>query len=115
MAVKEFWNDEPELLWAYRKSYMDKMKINNELSNYNAWLIGAYVFEGTSKSLYNAFGRSGNKPALNYSNSPYDFSKSKEEIEQEERLKVEEQIRERNREIKRILEKQKGVDKEGWI
>ena len=84
-----------------------------ELNNYNAWLEGAYVFEAISKSLYNAFGRNGNKPALNYSNTPYDFSKTKEELEQEERLRVEEQIKERNREIKRILEKQKGVDKEG--
>ena len=87
---------------------MDKMKINNELSNYNAWLQGAYIFEAISKSLYNAFGRSGNKPALNYSNSPYDFSKTKEELELEERLRMEEQIKLRNQQIKEILNKRKG-------
>lgn len=108
MAVKEFWNDEPELLWAYRKSYMDKMKINNELSNYNAWLQGAYIFEAVSKSLYNSFGRTENKPALNYSNSPYDFSKTREELEIEERLRMEEQIKLRNQQIKEILNNKKG-------
>ena len=90
---------------------MDKFKIQKELSNYNAWVSGLYVFEAVSRSLYNSFGRKNGQQAINYIEKPYDFDakpKTKEELEREERLKVEAQIKERNKKIKQILqEKQK--------
>lgn len=106
MSNKEFWEEEPELLWAYRKSYMDKIEINKEINNNNAWLTGLYVFDAINKSLYNSFGRKETQSAISYIEKPYDFNekpKSKEEIEREEILKVEEQIKERNRQIKEML------------
>lgn len=110
MSTREFWDEEPELLWAYRKSYMDKLKIQKELDNYNAWLNGLYVFDALSSSLYNFFGKKETEKAISYTEQPYDFNakpKSSEEIEKEKRLKVEEQIKERNRQIKAMLEKNK--------
>lgn len=110
MSNKEFWDEDPELLWAYRKMYMDKVKIQEEVNNYNAWLNGLYVFDALSKSLYNSFGRKETQSAIPYIEKPYDFNvkpKTKEEIEKEERLKVEEKIRERNRQIKEMLKKDK--------
>lgn len=110
MSNKEFWNEEPELLWAYRKSYIDQLKMQNEISNYNAWLNGVYVFDAISKSIYNAFARKDTQPALNYIEKPYDFTertKSKEEIERERQLKLEEQIKESLQKTKNILKRNK--------
>ena len=46
MPLQEFWNDDPDLLWAYRISYMEKeeqkMKIKREIINFQAWLQGYY-------------------------------------------------------------------------
>lgn len=109
MSNKEFWEDDPNLLWAYRKSYMDKKEIQKEIDNYNAWLNGLYTFEAISKGLYNALQRKPTQPVLNYIEKPYDFKnyKSKEEIQKEQVLRVEEQIRERNKQIKEMLKNKK--------
>lgn len=109
MPTREFWNEEPELLWAYRKSFLDKLRIKKDLINYEAWLNGLYVFDAVSVGIYNNFKKS-TQPVLKYVEQPYDFNakpKTKEEIAREERLKVEEQIRERNRQIKEMLKKNK--------
>jgi len=106
MSSKEFWEDEPNLLWAYRKSYMEKIKIEKEIDNVNAWLIGLYIYDGVNKALYNNFGRKESQPVLSYMEKPIDFNekpKTQEEIERENILKVEEQIRERNKQIKEML------------
>ena len=110
MSTREFWNEEPELLWAYRKSYMDNLKAQNEIENYKAWLNGLYFYDAISTALYNNFARKETQPIAKYTEQPYDFNKkpkSKEEIEKEKRLKVEEQIRERNKQIKEMLNKKK--------
>lgn len=111
MSNREFWEEDPELLWAYRKSYMDKTKIKSEIDNYNAWLNGLYVYDAVSKSLYNSFGRKETQPAINYAEKPYDFNakpKTKEEIEREEQLKLEEQIKERSKKIKAMLKQKEA-------
>lgn len=110
MSNKEFWDDDPELLWAYRKSYMDKLHIQHEFNNYTAWLNGIYIFDAMSKCLYNAFGKKEGQPAINYVSEPYDFnakSKSKEELEKEKRLEIEAKIKERNEQIKIMLKNKK--------
>lgn len=106
MSSKEFWKEDPELLWAYRKSYMDKTKFQSEVNNYNAWLNGLYVFDAISKSLYNSFGRKETQPSLYYIEKPFDFNakpKTKEEIEKEKRLEIEAKIKERSKQIKEML------------
>lgn len=93
MSVREFWNEEPSLMWAYRKSYMEKIKLESELSNYNAWLNGLYVFDAISTSLYNCLGRDKGQPAKHYLEKPFDFSKNEEQIKEEERIKNEQEVK----------------------
>lgn len=87
---------------------MDNLKIKTDIDNYNAWVNGLYVYDALSVCLYNFFGKEKTQPFKSYAEEPYNFNKkpkSKEEREKEERLKVEEQIKERNRKIKEMLNK----------
>ena len=102
MSTREFWEEDPEYLWAYRKSYIDKMKIQQETDNFNAWLNGLYVFNAVSISLYNGFGKGSAKA---YISKPYDFSKTAEEQIVEER---ENSIKEQLKRGKRALSKGAG-------
>ena len=106
MPIREFWNEEPDLLWAYRNSYMERLEIERDKDNYNAWLQGAYIFDAVSKSIYNSFGRKDGMRALNYLEKPYDFGKSEKELEQERILENERKIKERNKQIKEMRMKQ---------
>ena len=67
MSVKEFWEYDPDLFWAYRFSYFEKIKSQQEIFNYNAWLQGAYFHEAVSVALNNGFG----KHKVEYSKQPY--------------------------------------------
>ncbi len=33
MSVKEFWEEDPDLFWAYRFSYIERIKFENEDKN----------------------------------------------------------------------------------
>ena len=57
MSVKEFWEDNPDLFWAYRFSYYTKLKNEQEIFNNNAWLQGAYFYEAISVALCNSFSK----------------------------------------------------------
>lgn len=74
MSVKEFWEDDPELFWAYRFSYIQKIKQDQEINNTNMWLQGAYIYEAVSVALSNAF----SKTKSTYSKEPYDLYSTKE-------------------------------------
>ncbi len=95
MSTREFWEEDPDLLWAYRKSYTDKVKSQNETYNFNAWLNGFYTYTAIGKSLSNKA----------YISKPYDFSKTTEEREVEER---EDSIKAQLRRGQKALSK--GVD-----
>ena len=73
MSTQEFWYEEPELLWTYRKVYMDKLKIQDELDNQQAWRIGLYVYEAVSVVMYNSFKKEG-QPSQTYCERPHEFS-----------------------------------------
>ena len=66
--------------------YMDKMKIQKELENQQAWLQGLYFYDALSVSLYNYFGRKETQPDQNYMESPIDF----------EHIKVKKKLKENN-------------------
>lgn len=76
MSVQEFWEDDPDLFWAYRFSYVEKIKSKQELFNSNAWLQGAYFYEAISVALCNAF----TKSKVNYSQYPYGMEKEYEKL-----------------------------------
>ncbi len=73
MSIKDFWENDPELFWAYRFSYINKLKRESEMQNYNAWLQGLYFYEGVSISLANSLGGK----RLEYPKEPYGFSENK--------------------------------------
>lgn len=106
MSAREFWDEEPELMWAYQKSYIDQKKIEKEMTNFNAWLQGMYIYDGFSKVIYNSFGRKDGMPIKDYPSQPYDLDKTKEEIEKERILETEAKIRERNKEIAKMIKKE---------
>lgn len=43
MPLQEFWYENPDLLWVYRTSFVNKEKARNEEIDYQAWLTGVYV------------------------------------------------------------------------
>lgn len=86
MSIKDFWENDPELFWAYRFSYINKIKRESELFNYNAWLQGLYFFEGVSIALANSFG----KANLKYPIEPYGFeNKDKPKMSEKEKTIIE--------------------------
>lgn len=81
MSVKEFWEDDPNLFWAYRFSYFTKLRAEQEIFNNNAWLQGAYFHEAISVSLCNAFSES----KVEYSKQPYGFERAENTEEQKKK------------------------------
>lgn len=81
MSVKEFWEDSPDLFWAYRFSYYNKQKTEQEMFNNNAWLQGAYFHEAISVALCNAFSKS----KVEYSKRPYGFERAENTEEQKKK------------------------------
>ena len=69
MSSKDFWEESPELFWAYRFSYIDKVKQEQDLINKKAWLQGAYIYEAVSVALSNAF----SKTKSDYAKQPYEL------------------------------------------
>lgn len=43
MPTREFWNEEPNLLWTYLSLYNKKIQQKQEEMDFYAWLQGAYV------------------------------------------------------------------------
>lgn len=84
MSVKEFWEDDPDLFWAYRFSYFERVRAEQEMFNNNAWLQGAYFHEAVSVSLWNAFSKS----KVKYSNHPYGFNENKPITEEEKQKAI---------------------------
>ena len=104
MSVKEFWEDNPDLFWAYRFSYYSKMKSDEQAMNFQLWLQGAYFHEAVSVALANSFGK-GKK--ISYTEKPYNLTKEDEERElKEKQKKLETQIRNRISQMQTIKGKE---------
>lgn len=103
MSVKEFWEDNPDLFWAYRFSYFNKLKNEQEAMNFQLWLQGAYFFEAVSVALANSFGK-GKK--ISYAQKPYNLTKEDEQREKmSQSEKLERQIKNRISQVQAILGK----------
>lgn len=103
MQTAEFWEEEPELLWAYRKSYMDKKKIEAETINYTAWLNGVYIYDAVATVIHNGFSKEGTRPR-EYIAQPFEFGLSKEEVEKKKRKQIEDNIRKSLNKKKALIE-----------
>ena len=62
MTYEQFWEDNPQLFWAYGRAYQLKKSIEEKENDINAWNIGHYVLMAL------------------YQNSSSMFSKQKKEI-----------------------------------
>lgn len=84
MPLQEFWNDDPDLLWTYRKLYMQKIeddiKLEKEMINYKAWLFGFYN--------YNAIASAFSKNAK-YFEKPIEFNGQPKTMQEQNQLVVE--------------------------
>lgn len=99
MPTTEFWNEDPDLLWAYRSSYMQKLEAEAEKINYVAWLNGLYVYEGVSVAL-SYLGKSSAK----YPQKPHDL---KPKTEAQRNIEVANEIKRRLIDAKALLDKKK--------
>lgn len=73
MSYDEFWNKDPQLYFSYRFSYMQKLELEKEERNQNAWLQGFYNTKAFNVVLYNAFKEKGQDPIM-YFEKPIDFN-----------------------------------------
>ena len=82
MSSKEFWEDDPQLYWAYRTFYLQKIKNESEIRNYEAWLQGSYTCIAVSVALNNAFA----KQKVQYPDKPLGGESDKVKTELQEKL-----------------------------
>lgn len=97
--MDEFWKGDPELFWAYRFSYISKLKMEHDLLNYKAWLSGAYNYEAVLGALSSAF----SKKPIPYRNQPFGYEEKKIDTIS----LVESQLRSRMKKVQQVF----GVDK----
>lgn len=111
MSVKEFWEEDPDLFWAYRFSYYERFRATKEYDNFKLWLQGAYFFEAVSIAIANSFSKSHAK----YPDKPYEINKvEEEEIDEKTKLKSKEleiKIRNRISEMQKIKGEENSTDK----
>lgn len=66
MSSREFWEDDPQLYWAYRIFYLKKEELEIEKMKYNCWLQGKLNYIAHSSSLKDGFSKQGGKGFPNY-------------------------------------------------
>lgn len=70
MTSEEFWEDDPQLYWSYRISFMKKLELEQkqtiEYIKYSSWLNGNMNCMAHSVSLSNAFSKGSKKDFPEY-------------------------------------------------
>ncbi len=118
MSYKEFWEEDPEIFWAYRFFYYSKQKEEAERINFSAWLNGLYVYNAVAISLHNSF-RDKKDNVENYLEKPIDLfgaeADKEKEIKKENKTIEEQKIKIRALQIQNMLNqnKSKGGVKSG--
>lgn len=101
MPLQEFWNDDPDLLWAYRKSYMEKEQSKQEMINFQSWLQGYYIRIAIA-SVFNE--------KAQYLTQPIELN-AKPKTEKEKKLEIAQKIKSNMKKGKKILEQQRSENK----
>lgn len=57
MSSTDFWENDPQLYWAYRTFYLKKQEYDAENTKYNAWLNGNTQSMGTQIAIGRTFGK----------------------------------------------------------
>ena len=89
MSSKEFWEDDPQLYWAYRTFYLRKMKLDTDNMNYEAWLFGSYSCMAVSVAINNSL----SKKKAEYPNKPFGVKETQEKTKLQKEL---EQIKDKD-------------------
>lgn len=92
MSASEFWDDDPELAAAYRKSY----EISLNCKNLEMWMQGIYTMKALESTVGNMFKKKGDKP-IEYPKEPLPIT------EKDVKALKEKQARQRFEEIKRRM------------
>lgn len=94
MSSKEFWEDDPQLYWAYRIFYLKQREVEQEDLKYNSWLLGSINMVSTSLALNNAF----SKQKHNYPTYEEMFENKKANNKQEKltRKDIDKKVQEEN-------------------
>lgn len=61
MSSYDFWENDPQLYWAYRTFYLKQKEVEREEMKYESWLKGSIDFMATSMAIQNNFGKANNK------------------------------------------------------
>lgn len=101
MPLQEFWNDDPDLLWAYRKSYIEKEQSKQEMINFQSWLQGYYIRIAIA-SVFNE--------KAQYLTQPIELN-AKPKTEKEKKLEIAQKIKSNMEKGKKILEQQRSENK----
>lgn len=101
MPLQEFWNDNPDLLWAYRKSYVLKEELKQETISFQSWLQGYY----NRIAIISVLDKN-----IKYLTKPINLNKSNKS-EKEEKLEIAQRIKNNMKKSKEILEQQRSEDK----
>ena len=57
MSSTDFWENDPQLYWAYRTFYLKKQEYDSENIKYSAWLNGNTQSIGTQLAIARTFGK----------------------------------------------------------
>lgn len=103
MPLQEFWYDDPDLLWAYRNSYLEQEKqryeIKQEMINFQCWLQGYYNQIAIASCL---------SKNIKYLSEPIQFN-SKPKSKQEEKQEIAQKIKDNLRKGKAILQQRSEI------
>jgi hypothetical protein len=89
MSSTDFWENDPQLYWAYRTFYLKKLEMEGETSKYNAWLNGNTQSVGTLIALKNGFSKNGESVSFPSYDEMFGNSPKKEKLSSKE---VKEQV-----------------------
>lgn len=104
MSSNEFWEEDPDLFWAYRFSFYEKLKLENEVFNINAHLQGAYFMDALQIALSNCFGK-GKK--IDYPRVPYGMEE-KVDLKEQKQKQIVNDLKKRVEEINKLNLSNKG-------
>lgn len=112
MTYKEFWEEDPDIFWAYHFYFYRKQEIDTERINFTAWLNGLYIYNAVSTAVSNSFRAKGSK-ANDYIGQPIDLQLNKKQETkkktQDELSDLDLKIKDRAMQIKKMLEKKRLV------
>lgn len=93
MSSKEFWEDDPQLYWAYRIFYLKQREVAQEDIKYNNWLKGSINMMATSYAINNCF----SKEKREYPSFEEMFNgKSEKKQEKLSRKEIDKKVQEQN-------------------